>query len=201
MKHLCFLAALVMASPAFAVAISMAPTSAAPGDPVTITVTGGQAPRDWVQIVEKTKPPDFLDPGWVYLSGTQTRPATSLGSATLHRTAPSIAGAYEARVYSNGSFVVVASAALQVANPGQCPAQCPAGPAGPAGPPGNSGQPGAAICDVPVPRQLGDTCFKYQFRSPTGPPEITHFYGAPKSPTDGSLIWWPGPSFTTQPNQ
>lgn len=141
-KYQAFLAAALIASQASAASISVEPTTAAPTDPVMVSVTGGQTSGDWVQIVGKDLPMTSLDAGWVYLNGKQTKPNPALSAASLPLRAPSLIGDYEVRLYLNGSRSVAAVAQLQVAAKQQCQAQCPAGPQGPRGEPGAIGPEG-----------------------------------------------------------
>lgn len=132
---------IIAANYASASSISVAPATAAPGEPVTISVDGGQSSGDWVQIVSKGRPESFVDNGWVYLNGMQTKPTTAIGTVSIQLRAPGIPGEYDTRLYLNGSRIVAGSAPLQVAaKPQQCPAQCPAGPKG------DTGEPGSPLC-------------------------------------------------------
>ena len=78
----------------------------APGSTMTVAVTGGTTRADWIGL-SAAGSPDNSYISWEYLSGTHSFPPASLGSASLSYPAPSTAGNYEVRFYSNDSYTVV----------------------------------------------------------------------------------------------
>jgi hypothetical protein len=105
---------MLAAASASAASISVSPSTANSGNPVTVSVNGSTKVGDWVQVVLATKTDDYLDPGWRYLNGTQTKPSVVTADVDLVISAASVAGSYEARLYLNGSRTVSSRVPLTI---------------------------------------------------------------------------------------
>jgi hypothetical protein len=105
---------------ALAATISVNPSTVVPGATVIVSVRGATSVSDWVQIVPAgtAEGNRTVAPGWEYLNGSTTKPATVITDADLRMTAPSLAGIYEARFYPQGSRTSSASAPLTVSSTG-----------------------------------------------------------------------------------
>jgi hypothetical protein len=90
-------------------ALTVSTTSAAPGESVLVTVSGGPGNRfDWVSLAAVGSPlSSYLD--WQYLNGTRSAPSTGLTSAQLTFSMPQTPGEYEFRLLENNRYVLVAA--------------------------------------------------------------------------------------------
>src|SRR5262245_46562256 len=114
--------------------VTVQPTTATPGQEVTVTVTDGSGnPRDWVGLYRG----DRLV-AWRYLNGTKRAPRTAEQVATLTFVMPKRAGVYEFRLYADNAFTVVlaTSAPVTIAS-----ASMPAGAPPTASPPATAPTP------------------------------------------------------------
>lgn len=96
--------------------IMISASPAAPGAPISISVSNGPANRnDWVAI-SAAGSPDSSVLAWNYLSGTQQPPAAGISATTVVMMAPADLGNYEARLYLNDIFTVLSRAGFAVAD-------------------------------------------------------------------------------------
>ena len=96
--------------PALTVNGSSSPITVAGGSTITVGVSGGPGNvSDWVMIVAAGSPEMTWGPQYMYLSGTRTRPATGMTSATLSFTAPTGGGNFEFRFYANDGWTRLAT--------------------------------------------------------------------------------------------
>ncbi len=119
---------------------------------MTIAVANGPANRtDWVGWYAVGAPTNSggqpADP-WLYASGTKVAPAVGSASFSVKINAPAAVGLYEARLYSNDTYTLIARAPFSVGGsscpPGQFmvspdPFRCAPGTGGPTGPQGLTG--------------------------------------------------------------
>lgn len=88
---------------------AVVPGPVSPGASVLVQVANGPGNvRDWVGLYRVGDPNSALR-DWKYLSGTRTPPASGLGSASLTFTMPTSPGSYEFRLFSNGTYDLVAT--------------------------------------------------------------------------------------------
>ena len=81
------------------------------GGTVTATVAGGPGmPGDYVGLYDASGNATT----WMYLSGTQVKPAAGIANATLTMTLPSAAGTFEARLYNYNNVRMATSAPIAV---------------------------------------------------------------------------------------
>jgi glucose/arabinose dehydrogenase len=81
----------------------------------TLTVGVSNGPRfvsDWVMMVPAGSPAQAWTSSYMYLSGTKTRPATPMTSATLLFAAPTAGGSFEFRFYQNDTWTLLATSAV-----------------------------------------------------------------------------------------
>jgi hypothetical protein len=85
------------------------------GTQITISVADGSGdPRSWVGLAVSGSPANsFLT--WAYLNGLRMPPVTGLESATITLTAPTPANAYEARLYVDDRFTILAKSPFTIA--------------------------------------------------------------------------------------
>ena len=84
------------------------------GSPLAIGIFNGPAqPTDWVSITGAEAPPEEVLAS-VYLSGTQTPPATGLRFANFTMPAPANQDIYKVNLLLGGTFIVLAFAVIVV---------------------------------------------------------------------------------------
>jgi len=89
---------------------SSLPVTVAPGQEVTVTVTGGPAEgTNWIAQHVSTAPNNSHFPDWKYLNGGQTRPAAGQTSATLRFKVPLAPGDYNFRFFRDGADSLLAT--------------------------------------------------------------------------------------------
>ena len=76
---------------------------------------------DWVMMVPAGSPAQTWGPQYMYLSGSRTRPASGLTSATLAFTAPSSGGQFELRFYANDGWTLLATSPIVTVSAGNNP--------------------------------------------------------------------------------
>jgi hypothetical protein len=82
---------------------------------LAITVANGPGtPKDWVGLAAAGTP-DMSFTAWVYLTGSHTAPDVGMTSATVMMAAPGTDGSYEARLYLNDGFTLLARTTFTVA--------------------------------------------------------------------------------------
>lgn len=105
------LAILVPAFAHAAASVSVSPTTATPGQQLTITFSGGPGNvTDWWDIIAV---PSNNESSWGYMGGTMQRPATGLSGGSFTVTAPGTVGNYTIR-YMTQSYALLASTPLVV---------------------------------------------------------------------------------------
>ena len=89
---------------------SSSPITVAGGSTITVNVSNGPGNMsDWVMMVPAGAPAATWGPDYKYLSGTRTRPATGMTSATITFAAPTAGGNFEFRFYQNDTFTLLAT--------------------------------------------------------------------------------------------
>ena len=87
------------------------------GSTISVTVSNGPGHiSDWVMMVPAGAAPQTWG-SYMYLSGTKTRPAAGMTSATISFTAPASAGNYEFRFYQNDGWTLLATSATITVTP------------------------------------------------------------------------------------
>ena len=90
---------------------SVTPTAATvqAGTSIGFVVAGGPASAtDWVALY-RTGTPDTAYLAWQFLNGMMTAPPAGMSAAALHLPAPTVAGTYEIRFFSNGTYTRLAT--------------------------------------------------------------------------------------------
>jgi len=84
--------------------LAASPSTGVPGQPATVTVSGGPANRmDWVGLFAAgAADTAYLD--WKYLNGFRTAPGAGLANATITFALPGTAGTYEFRLFDDNGF-------------------------------------------------------------------------------------------------
>jgi hypothetical protein len=104
-------------APSVAVNGTTGPVTVAAGSTIAVTVSNGPGNiSDWVMMVPAGSPPQTWG-DYKYLSGTRTRPASGMTTATINFTAPAGGGTFEFRFYQNDTFVLLATSSLVTVNP------------------------------------------------------------------------------------
>jgi hypothetical protein len=81
------------------------------GGTVTVTIAGGPGqPGDWIGLYDESGSLVQYQQ-WQYLNGAQTKPEVGLTDATVTFTAPSTPGTYNVRLFTNSSYVLLATSA------------------------------------------------------------------------------------------
>jgi subtilisin family serine protease len=100
------------ATPAITINGSSSAVSVTRGTAFSVGISNGPANiSDWVMMVPVGSPPQTWGP-YMYLSGSKTRPASGLASASFDFTAPSAGGDYELRFYANDGWTLLATSAV-----------------------------------------------------------------------------------------
>ena len=100
------------ATPAITINGSSSAVSVAGGSSFSIGISNGPANiSDWVMIVPVGSALQTWGP-YMYLSGSKTRPASGLASASFNFTAPTAGGNYEVRFYANDNWTLLATSAV-----------------------------------------------------------------------------------------
>lgn len=98
--------------------VTLSTTTVSAGSQFSVTLANGPAnPTDWVALYQ-TGAPSGAYLKWEFLNGTTTPPSSGVSNAALQFTAPTTAGTYEIRWFSNNTFTTIGtSAALTVLPP------------------------------------------------------------------------------------
>ena len=100
------------ATPAITINGSSSAVSVTGGSALSIGISNGPANiSDWVMMVPVGSAPQTWGP-YTYLSGSKTRPASGLASASFNFTAPTAGGNYELRFYANDGWTLLATSAV-----------------------------------------------------------------------------------------
>jgi hypothetical protein len=95
-------------------ALTLAATTVAPGGAIDVTVANGPGrTNDWIGLYVPTAA-DVGFQDWVYLNGQKTLPATGQSNVTVRLTAPTAAGTYQLRLFTNGYDKLATSATFTV---------------------------------------------------------------------------------------
>jgi agmatine deiminase len=87
------------------------------GSTITVGVSNGPGNvSDWVMMVPAGSPAQTWG-DYKYLSGSRTRPATGMTSATITFTAPPAGGTFEFRFYQNDGWTLLGSSSAVSVTP------------------------------------------------------------------------------------
>jgi uncharacterized protein (DUF1800 family) len=92
----------------------------APGAKVTVNITGGTMPKDWVgKFASGAVNTAFTE--WKYLNGSTNPPATTIKTASLTFTMPTALGTYHFRFFQNDGYLVLGTSPLVTVSNGPTP--------------------------------------------------------------------------------
>src|SRR5205085_6508104 len=102
-------------------AVTPSATTVSGGSTFTVTVANGPGnPTDWVAMYGSNTSDMGGFVAWKYLNGLATVPATGLTSATIQFTAPTTAGTYNVRLFSNNTYTKLPTSATTTVTASAC---------------------------------------------------------------------------------
>ena len=95
--------------------VTATPSTVSPGGVINVIAANGPGlPRDWIGLYHPGAP-DGTIIDWTYLNGQKTVPATGQSNATVQIPAPTSAGTYQLRFFTDGGYSRLATSNVTVA--------------------------------------------------------------------------------------